>query len=79
MQANIGITGSVKALTIADRIINSGFEVTSTSFEASSGFTIVLIKLPVKGRRIIPENTTDITNIIIIKTATHPIFDQKFL
>jgi hypothetical protein len=69
----------VSALTIAERMMNSGFVVTSTSLEASSGLTIVFIKLPEKGSRIIPEKITDITNITIIKMATQPIFVQKCL
>jgi hypothetical protein len=79
MHANIGINGSVRALTVAERMMNNGLVVTSTSFVASPGFRMVFTKLPVKGRYMIPEKTTEITNIIIIKTATQPIFDQKFL
>ena len=59
--------------------MNNGLVVTSANFEASSGFTMVLIKLPVKGRSMIPEKITDTTNMIIIKTDTQPIFDQNFL
>jgi len=79
MHAKIGIIGRVRAFIIADSIMNNGLVVTSASFVVSSGLTIVLIKLPVKGRSIIPERITDTTSIIMIKTLTQPMFDQKFL
>ena len=79
MHENNGIRGNVSAPARAERIIKRGFFVILIISEVSPGFTILLIKLPVKGRRIMPEEISEITISKIIKTATQPIFDQKFL